>query len=236
MDRQVRNIGLITLLLAALTIVAVVSPEHHRSTTNTFILDLAVVAAISSIVFLVGSAVPVRVVARDIGNWREKRHRHMRWRTHHYYAVETDRTIRFPKDEAILRAGSPCIVLLLEPPGRIRDRTAPRAGLAKRLLAYSQALNGYEITCSVGDRRTAAERRDVEVHMEPRAALARFPDEWFDQPGRYAARWTITTPAGDVEHATDTIRLGHHGRLAVAPLQRGLVATRSVIRHLRGLD
>jgi hypothetical protein len=37
-DRQTRNIGLFTLLLAALTIVAVVSPEKDRSTINTAIL------------------------------------------------------------------------------------------------------------------------------------------------------------------------------------------------------
>jgi hypothetical protein len=53
-DRQLRNIALITLFLAALTIVAVVSPEHHRSATNTAILYAAIVAAAGSVLGLVG--------------------------------------------------------------------------------------------------------------------------------------------------------------------------------------
>jgi len=237
MDRQVRNVGLITLLLAALTIVAVVSPEHHRSTTNTLILDLAVVAAVGSVIFLVGSAVPVRVIARDIHEWRERRRLHMRWRTHHYLAVDQDRTIRFPKDDAIRSPGRPCIVLVLEPPGRLRRRRGkqPETGPERlqHLHGYMTVLKGLEIECSVGSGQDA---RDVGVSTDPRAALARFPDEWFGQRGRYRARWTITMPSGDVEEATDTIRLGPHGRLAAAPLRRGLMAMRRFVRHLRGLD
>ena len=230
-DRQVRNIGLITLLLAALTIIAVVSPEHHRPSTNSAILYFALVAAAGSIVSLAVSAVPVRVIARDIGRWRDKRRRHLRWQTYHYRAVDNIKS--FPSDEAIRSIGMPCIVLVLQAPRRVWDRktTSDQSGHGRvdRLLAYAQALNDYNVKCLVRDQ-------ELEVQMERSAALARFPDEWFGRPDRYRVEWTITTPQGGIEHASDVVRLQDGGTPRDAPVRRLLATTRKLIRHLRGLD
>ena len=233
MDRQVRNIALLTLLLAALTIIAVVSPEPHRSTGNTVILYVAVVAAIGSVAFLLGSAVPLRVITRDISKWHATRREHLHWRTYHYRAV--DQTITVPKDEAIRSLGMPCLVLVLQAPRRVwrrRERhPVDQSAQARiqRLQDYARALKDFEFRCAV-------QGRDIEVHVEPRAALARFPDDLFGKPGRYRVEWTITTPEGGIERARETLRLREYGMTTGSPIPRMTAWIRRALRHLRGLD
>ncbi len=232
-DRQTRNIGLLTLLLAALTTVAVISPEKDRSTLNTAILYVAVVAAIGSVAFLLGSAMPLRVIARDITAWREKRRRHTKWRTYHYRGVDRPGTLTIPKDDAILNQGAPCLVLVVEPPQRVLHRD-PDASRVEKVRQAIQGLEGFEIACSVSGRRVA--RRPAQVEMEPRAALARFPDDYFGRRGTYRAEWTITAPDGTTVRAEDTIRLHNHGYTRPAPLRRLVARARKITHHLLGRD
>jgi len=243
MDRQTRNIPLITLLLAALTIVAVVSPEHHRSTLNGAILYVAVaVAGITALALavLLAASVPIRVLAGDFGGWLAKqraRRTHKRWRTYHYRAVgKDDVVLTIPNDDAVKAPGTPCIVLVADAPSRVRRRSGaltPGEDATDRIREALRGLADFDVTCRVARR---SERRSVEVHHSGLAALARFPDEWFGRPGRYRVRWAIVGPDGQTERASDTVRLHRSGAVAATPLLRFYASARKLIRHLRGQD
>jgi hypothetical protein len=244
MDRQLRNIALITLLIVSLTIVAVVSPEHHRSTTNTAILIVAYVAAAGSFLALVLGSVWFGVLRKDLLAWREGRPSR-RWTTRHYAAQEETVELReskaslvfFSADVKVIRAqGLPCTIVALEP------RTLGEA--------EERPLKGATVSCAVerGRRRwprKALQTRRVEVPTVKDVAwgsVGRWPDEWFDPnsvgptPGRYRVRWEVRLPDGRVEKVTEKIHLAAGGEAYVGHLTRAASGTRAVIRHFRGLD
>jgi hypothetical protein len=132
MDRQLRNIALITLLLAALTIIAVVSPEHHRSTTNTVILAVAIVAVAGGTAALALGSVWLAVLRRDLREWRDARPSR-RWIVSYYLAQEESVEPResgvslvfySPNVQAVRAAGPPCLIIDLKP--RTQDKTEAR--------------------------------------------------------------------------------------------------------------
>jgi hypothetical protein len=236
MDRALRNIALITLLIASLTVVAVVSPEHHRSTTNTAILVLAVVTAAGSLLALVLGSVAFGVARKDVRSWRAERSGR-RWNTRHYAAEEPQtgpRAFSFGPDESAIRAkGMPAFVVALQP--------------ATLGMATERLLQGVAVTCSVERRRHRWPFSAERVELTPNGddiwgAVARWPDQWFDPgyggptPGRYRIQWKLRLPDGTVERPTDKVRVVAKGHAHVGHVARALGAGRRVVRHYRGLN
>lgn len=236
MDRTLRNIALITLLIASLTVVAVVSPEHHRSTTNTSILVFAVVTAAGSLLALVLGSVAFGVARKDIRSWHAERSGR-RWNTRHYAAEEPKtgpRAFSFGPDESAIRAGGmPAFVVALQP--------------ATLGMATEQLLRGAIVTCAVERRAHPWPLGAEQVDVTPSGddvwgAVARWPDQWFDPehegptPGRYRIRWKLRLPDGTVECPTDKVRVVAEGSAHVGRVTRALGAARQAIGHYRGLD
>lgn len=234
MDRQLRNIGLLTLLVAALGSVAVLSAEHHRSTLNTLILCIAAVAAVGSGLALVGGSVWFGVVRKDATKlWNDLPHR--RWRTSHHVALDlkeeakvagVDLVFTSPNENAARARGVPCMIVGVGP---------RRMGYARR-----HPLRGSTVTCEV---RRGRESRAVEVPSDQEvynSAVARWPDEWFRQaeatplPGRYRVRWTLRLADGSVAHPIERLRINDQGQMKVLQFTRVWRTTRAAFRHLRG--
>jgi hypothetical protein len=244
MDRQLRNIALITLLLAALTIIAVVSPEHHRSATNTVILAVAIVAAAGSIVSLTLGSVWFAVLRRDVQGWRERRPGR-RWAVSYYLAQEesverresgVDLIFYSPNEEAVRARGLPCLIVALKP--RTRDD------------ADGRPLKDAAVACAVKRShgpwyRRESEERPVEVHTDREIAsdaVARWPDEWFNRellapaPGRYRVRWEVRLPDRRLERPAQGILIAAEGETRVAMVMRATLVVRNLARHYRDLD
>lgn len=60
---------MLTLLIAALGSVAIISAEHHRSTVNTIILVVAASAAVGSLAALAGLSGRFAVLRGDMRDW-----------------------------------------------------------------------------------------------------------------------------------------------------------------------
>lgn len=236
MDRQVRNIGLITTLLAALTIIAVVSPEQHRPTTNTAILAVAVAAAVGSLLALALGSTWLAVVKKDVQGWRE---RHQRpWSARHYVPDEVSATLQQLRaafgndDSAITAAGMPCLAVRLEP------RTV---GDAQR-----EPLANAVVACIVARRSHLIGRATkIKVPIVINAvwgARGRWPDVWFNAervaptPGRYSVRWEVRAPDGRVERPEQTLIIGADGEEREGNIAKALDRGQAIIRHFRGLD
>jgi hypothetical protein len=239
-DRQLRNIGLLTLLIAALGSVAVLSAEQHRSTLNTLILSVAALAAVGGGAALVGGSVWFGVVRKDAAKvWNNLPHR--RWHTSQRLAFDlkeetkiagADLTITLPNENAARAAGVPCMIL----------------GLGPRRMHYSlkRPLRGSTITCEVIRGRFAErESRAIEVPTDQEiynSAVARFPDEWFNAndahplPGRYRAAWTLHLADGSTAHVSGRFRVNEEGGIVVGPAARAFSAVRGFVRHFRRKD
>ena len=239
-DRQLRNIGLLTLLIAALGSVAVLSAEQHRSTLNALILGVAALAAVGSGGALVGGSVWFGVVRKDVAQvWNNLPHR--RWHTSQRLAFDlkeeakiagADLVITVPNENAARSAGVPCLILELSP----------------RRMHYSlkRPLGGSTITCEVIRGQFAGrESRAVEVPTDQEiynSAVARFPDEWFNAdeahplPGRYCAAWTLHLANSSTAHVSGRFRVNKEGRIVVGPVARTFSAARGFVRHFRGKD
>jgi hypothetical protein len=244
-DRQLRNIALITLFLAALTIVAVVSPEHNRSTTNTAILYAAIVAAGGSVLGLVLGSVWFGVLRKDLGRAWESRPQ-SKWSASHDLAEVvreeanmgggTTMVFTHPADIAVREQGVPCIVLRLEP---------RRLGFAR-----TRPLQGVTVTCSLSRRAGPLGKpitRALQVHLDdgPRilnAAFARWPDDWFNEEllapiaGTYRTRWELHRASGKVERRRERVRIADHGEAHDGKARQWLDTVRRVFRHYRGHD
>lgn len=174
MDRQLRNVGLLTLLIAALGSVAVLSAKQYRSPLNTLILGVAAFAAVGSGSALVGGSVWFGVVRKDAAQvWNSLPHR--RWHTSQRLAFDlkeeakiagADLVITVPNENAAARAaGVPCMILQLGP--------------LRMHYSLKRPLRGSTITCKVIRGRFAGrESRAVEVPTDQEiynSAVARFP-------------------------------------------------------------
>jgi hypothetical protein len=244
MDRQLRNIALITLLLAALTIIAVVSPEHHRSTTNTVILAVAIMAVAGSTAALALGSVWLAVLRRDLREWRDARPGR-RWIVSYYLAQEESVELResgaslvfySPNVETVRAGGLPCLIIDLKP--RTQDKIEGRP------------LKGATVACAV--RRSQgpwywrkSETRAVEVavdHEIASDAVGRWPDVWFSPalltptPGRYRIRWETRLPDGRIERPAKRYLIAAEGEAHVGTLTRAALAVRDLARHYRALE
>ncbi len=237
MDRQPRNIvGLLTLLIAALGSVAILSSEHHRSTLNTAILVVLAVAAAGSLLALVLGSTPIAVLRRDVHAWWNDRP-NRRWTAGHYQAKEPEANIidlDTMQDAEIRAEGMPCVVLTL----RARDRTLGRA--------IERPMKGVDVSCVVerSERRSSrAEAVQVPPHTDDAwGAVGRWPDQWIDPdhggpvPGYYRVRWTLRHPEGQLDHPTEKVRVVREGETHVSRAARVVRAGRARLRHYRGLD
>jgi hypothetical protein len=245
-DRQLRNIALLTLLLAALTIVAVVSPEHHRSSTNTVILYVAIVAATGSVLALALGSVWFSVAKKDLERlWNARPRR--KWAASHDVAETVREVVNMGMGmkmvlqsdaEAQVRAeGVPCIVLRLVP----------------RWLSFAQTrpLRGATVTCSVSRRTRLLEKpttRPIDVPQvgEPdkflNAAFGRWPDDWFNAellaplPGIYHVQWEIRRADGRTERPHERFHVADHGETHDGTLRQAGRAVVGVYQHYRGKD
>ena len=240
MDRQLRNIGLLTLLIAALGSVAVLNAEQPRSTLNTLILSVAALAAAGSSAALVGGSVWFDIVRKDAAKmWNDLPHR--RWHTSQRLAFDL-------KEEAKIAGAELAITLPNENAARARGVPCMILGLSPRRMHYSlkHPLRGSTITCEVIRGRFAGrESRAVEVPTDQeiyKSAVARFPDEWFNAdeahplPGRYRAAWTLHLATGSTAHVSSRFQVNKEGRIVVGPTARAFSAVRGFVRHFRGKD
>jgi len=244
LDRQLRIIALLTLLIAALGSIAVLSAEKHRSPLNTAILIVAGAAAAGSTLALIFGSEPWRVIRRDVRSWWNRRPSR-RWIAHHDLAQDEETEMResgvqlilYSTNEKAVRAqGVPCIVLRLDP------HTAHDS--------ERQLLKGAAVTCEVArkhGRRPRAwwDTRRVEVPIGKELgtnAVARWPDEWFDadrlspQSGNYEVRWALQWPNGRLARPRERVQILEDGQPHERRRGAAYAAARSVMRHYRGLD
>jgi hypothetical protein len=244
LDRQLRTIALLTLLIAALGSIAVLTAEKDRSPLNTAILIVAAAAAAGSMLALIFGSEPWRVVRRDVRSWWNRRPSR-RWIAHHDLAQDEETEKResgvqlilySTNEEAVRAQGVPCIVLRLDP-HTVHD-------------SERQSLKGATVTCEVARkigrwRGAWWDTRQAEVPIEKELqtnAVARWPDEWFDAdslsppPGEYEVRWAVRWPNGRVERPRERFQLLEDGQPHESRLDRAYAGARSVVRHYRGQD
>jgi hypothetical protein len=146
---QLRNIARLGVLLAALTIVAVVSPEDHRSTVNNAILVVALAAVAGSCLALALGSKWFAVVRQDVRAWR-RRHRPP-WGTRLYAPLEVAptiqrmREIRGHDETAITAPGMPCLAVALEPRtvGDFEDQRLKHAVVTCVVARRSHVIRSY---------------------------------------------------------------------------------------------
>ena len=221
-SRTSRTIALAALLMASLAVIAILGPEHPRSTFYTVILWAAIAAAGSALLALLAnvSATPRRVLKRDFRTWRLNRRLDRQWQSHHYLS-------RGSLDRSKPFVDTPCLVLVLKPPRKEFPSSAQRLS----------PLEGSDVSCVVECQ--AGRFECSPAAPDPLGVIARWPDELFNQvrgwrkPGRYKIRWAIRLPNGSVIDRTETHRIVAEDRLHIGRVRRASFALKRLRRHLR---
>ncbi|HTQ68322.1 MAG TPA: hypothetical protein VMI13_06480 [Solirubrobacteraceae bacterium] len=233
MERQTRNISLLTLFIAALGSVAIISAEHQRSTVNTLILIVAVAAAVGSLAALVGLSGWFGVLRGDVRDWwRERPSR--RWKAAHYPAKEpAPNTFDFdlgPNEKRIREQGMPCWI----------------TGLLPRTLGVAETRPMRNVTVEASMKRREG-RPPETVDLAPLAddswgAMARWPDRWFDAEqnapiaGRYLVSWELRHPNGRIERRAEPVHFGPGGIVIESRVTRMRARVRAFFLHYRSKD
>jgi hypothetical protein len=237
MDRQLRNVALLTLAMASLAVaVPILLSESPRTGGQTALLVVALVGAGGSLLALVLASTPWEVLKRDLRTLWSEQHT-SRWSATHEAAQEpssgASQIIEFGPDITPIRAeGMPCGVV----------RCTPRSlGLAE-----AQMLKNAEASCTV-ERRSRLlghrDKADVPLLVDITWGTAgRWPNRWFDSehngpiPGRYSVLWQVRFPDGQVDRPRERFRVKAEGVDHVGRLDSAWSRVRDVIRHYRGLD
>jgi hypothetical protein len=220
-SRASRAIALAALLMASLAVVAVLGPEHPRSTAYTLILWAAIVVAIGTLALLIGTALatPYRVVRRDIRTWRIGRDLDKHWQPTHYTSGNA------------LKPGSPFIGRLVY----VLAMTPPREGFPP--VGLPSPLEGAAVSCVVEGR--GGRFSCIEAAVDPFGVRARWPEELVNLPGvrpvpgRYKARWEIRLLDGGVISVTQKLHFGQSGALLFGPARRLAFRLRRAWWHLK---
>jgi hypothetical protein len=246
MDRQLRNIALLTLAMASLAVaVPILLSESHRTGGQTALLVIALVGAGGSLLALVVGSLPFGVLIQDLGRVWDARPRR-KWAASHAVAEVVRETVNMGMGQtmvftldaevAIREQGVPCIVLRLEPRMMSFARTRP--------------LGGATVTCSLSRRAGLLKRpttRQVDVRFEDspkvlNAAFGRWPDDWFDGelqapvPSIYRVEWEVRQPDGRVQRPREHFHVADHGETHDGKLRQAGRAIAGLYRHYRCKD